>query len=286
MKKLWILGGEGLLGRALAKECGARGMTAVAVSRQEVDITSLEMLQKGAYKADPSHIINCAAYTDVDGAEKDYERAFSINAKGAEQVALVARSMGRPLIHISTDFIFDGTKNQALLEEEEPRPVNAYGRSKWEGEKRVLQAYPDACIVRTSWLFGSGGKNFFSSLLCAFKTKEEMPIVADQWGKVTYAPDLAAALLNLLDHKGVVHFANEGVVSRYEIAQALLEELRKRSAKVECKQIHPVSKQAFSLLAPRPSYSILSTEKYTRYVGKAPRACKEVLSAFLEDIAL
>jgi dTDP-4-dehydrorhamnose reductase len=286
MKKLWILGAQGLLGRALVKECSARGIKAVGAGRQEADITSLEMLQKEANQVAPSHIINCAAYTDVDGAEKDYERAWSINAKGAEQATLVALSTKAHLIHISTDFVFDGTKNQALLEEEEASPVNAYGRSKWEGEQLVRKAYPGACILRTSWLFGSGGKNFFSSLLSAFKAKEQMRIIADQWGRVTYAPDLANAVLDLLDYKGTLHFANEGVVSRYEVACALLEKLRQSGAALQCKEIHPVSKEAFPLPAPRPSYSILSTEKYTHSLGRAPRAWREVLSAFLEDMAL
>jgi dTDP-4-dehydrorhamnose reductase len=286
MKKLWILGAEGLLGRALVKECSERGIKAVGASRQQADITSLEMLQKEANQVAASHIINCAAYTDVDGAEKDYERAWSINAKGAEQVAIVARSMGAHLIHISTDFVFDGTKNQVLFEEEEASPVNAYGRSKWEGEQLVRKVCPDACILRTSWLFGSGGKNFFSSLLSALKTKEEMRIIEDQWGKVTYAPDLANALLHLLDYKGTLHFANEGVVSRYEVACALRQELLQSGAALQCKKIHPVSKEVFELPAPRPSYSILSTEKYTQFVGKAPRAWREVLSAFLQDRAV
>ena len=285
MKKLWILGAQGLLGRALMKESTARGIATVAASRQEADITSLEMLLSKANDVAPSHIINCAAYTDVDGAEKDYEHASNINAKGAGHVAIVAHSMRAALIHISSDFVFDGTKNGARLEEEEASPVNAYGKSKWEGEERVRKIYPEACIVRTSWLFGGGGKNFFSSIFSALKTKEEMRVVADQWGRVTYAQDLAAALLELLEYRGTIHFANEGVVSRYEIARALFEALRQKRVPLQCKEIHPVSKETFVLPAPRPSYSILSTEKYSHFVSKAPRTWREVLISFLEEMA-
>lgn len=281
MTKIWVIGAQGLLGKALLKQCQARGIDVVGTSKQEADITCLEALQRCAQKIAPSHIVNCAAYTNVDGAETEYERAWSINAQGAEHVALAAREVDARLVHISTDTVFDGTQDRARGEDETTCPVNAYGRSKWEGEQRVQLA----CVVRTSWLFGSGGKNFLSSLLSALKTKEEMRIVADQWGKVTYAPDLAHAVLDLLDASGIYHFANAGVVSRYELAQGLFEELCGRGTPLVCKHVHPVGKEAFPLPAPRPTYSILSTDKYTHVTGKEPRHWKEALASFLDEVS-
>lgn len=279
--KLWVIGAQGLLGRELLLQCQTRGIDAIGTSKQEADITCLETLHRCAQAIAPTHIVNCAAYTNVDGAETEYERAWNVNAQGAAHVALAACAVHARLVHISTDFVFDGTQERAREEDEEARPVNAYGKSKWEGEQRVQPA----CVVRTSWLFGSGGKNFLSSLLSAFKTKEEMRIVADQWGKVTYAPDLASAVLDLLDASGIFHFANAGIVSRYEIAQCVFETLCARAAPLLCKQVHPVGKEAFPLAAPRPTYSILSTDKYTSMTGKEPRSWKEALASFLDEVA-
>lgn len=280
MTKIWVVGAQGLLGKALLKQCRARGIDAVGTSKQEADITCLETVCRRAEEIAPSHIVNCAAYTNVDGAEAEYEQAWRVNALGAEHVALAARKVNARLIHISTDYVFDGMQEDAREEDETPCPVNAYGRSKWEGEQRV----GPALIVRTSWLFGSGGKSFLSSALSALKTKEEMRIVADQWGKMTYAPDLADGVLDLLDATGIYHFANAGVLSRYELTYALFEALRARGAPLLCKQVHPVSKEAFPLPAPRPTYSILSTDKYARVTGKEPRGWKEALAAFLDEV--
>jgi dTDP-4-dehydrorhamnose reductase len=282
-RKLWIIGAEGMLGRAVLKICAARGISATGTGKREADITLKEVLTLKALEISPTHIVNCAAYTDVDGAQREYEKAWNINAQGAQNVAEVAQSIGARLIHISTDFVFDGMSAHSYSEEGDVQPVNAYGKSKWEGEQRILDAYPEACIIRTSWLFGSGGKNFFSSLLNWLKAKEEVSVANDQWGRPTYAPDLAYAIMDLLDQKGIFHFANYDAASRFEIAQFAFEEMRRQNIPMTCKCILPVSKESFAVEAPRPSHSILNTEKYTQVTGKQPRIWKEALKEFLID---
>ncbi|HEY2811540.1 MAG TPA: dTDP-4-dehydrorhamnose reductase [Rhabdochlamydiaceae bacterium] len=282
--KLWILGAEGMLGRALLKVCVARGIDAVGSAKREADITLKENLAQKARALLPSHIVNCAAYTDVDGAEREYEKAHCVNAQGAQNAAQAAQDVGARFVHISTDYVFSGTSSTPYSEEMEALPVNAYGASKWEGERGVFLAHPDACIVRTSWLFDEGGKNFVSWLLNALKIKEEIRAVADQWGCPTYAPDLASGILDLLEHKGVFHFANPEGASRFEIAQFAFAHMQKCAIPLACQRVLSVGKEAFSAPAPRPSFSVLNTAKFTSATGKRPRLWQEALGEFLTKV--
>jgi dTDP-4-dehydrorhamnose reductase len=281
--KLWILGAEGLLGKALLKQCALQHICAVGTGKTQGDITCKEQMAAQAAEIRPTHIINCAAYTDVDKAQSEYDKAFLINALGAQNGAEIARAAGAGFIHISTDFVFDDSCARPYREDDDPRPVNAYGQSKWEGEQRVFFQYPDACVIRTSWLFGDGGKNFFSSLIASLQKKEEVHAVHDQWGCVTYAADLAAAILDLLDCQGTFHYAQPHPTTRFEVALFALEAMRKAGCLVACKQIVEVSKDAFSAPAPRPTHSILSTEKYTQTTGKHCRAWQEAVEEFVHD---
>src|SRR5579872_3025232 len=161
--KIWIIGASGLLGRSLSALCKTRGIAFSASSKTEADITNFALLQKQAEAVNPTHIINCAAYTDVDKAEKESELAFLINATGPENLGKLALSRGCKVQHISTDYVFDGTSSTPYREDDACAPLGVYAISKWEGEKRLLAVAPNACIVRTSWLFGVGGKSFIST---------------------------------------------------------------------------------------------------------------------------
>jgi dTDP-4-dehydrorhamnose reductase len=229
----------------------------------------------------PSHIVNCAAYTDVDNAEKEPQKAFAVNAEGAANVAIVARECGARLIHVSSDYVFSGSGSQPYLEEDNCAPANQYGLSKWEGEQRVLQMLPETCILRTSWIFGINGKNFISSLMHWFQQKEELQVVYDQCGRPTYCHDLAAAIFTLLEMRGIIHFANEGERSRYQIALDLLEAARVRGIPLKCQRILPISSAKFSTPAVRPAYSVLSTAKYFHLTNHKPRLWGEVLNDYL-----
>src|SRR5580700_1499390 len=175
--RIWVIGKEGMLGSSLILAALKRKIDVVGTSHHEANIVQRDALFSQARQLQPAYIINCAAYTDVDKAEKEPEAAFAVNADGAANVAWVARECGARLIHISTDYVFKGDGAQPYTEEAVCAPSNQYGKSKWEGEKRVLEILPNACIVRTSWLFGVKGKNFISSLIHWFQQKEELQVV-------------------------------------------------------------------------------------------------------------
>ncbi len=281
--RVWITGSNGMLGSSLLECCRRKGIEAIGTGREEADICNLERLRAKALELCPTHIVNCAADTDVDGAEKNPAAAFAVNAEGAANIALVAKENSARLVHISTDYVFNGLGLEPYREEDSCEPVNVYGKSKWEGEKRVLAHLPSACILRTSWLFGRQGKNFISSLLHWFQQKEEMQVVSDQCGKPTFCRDLAEAVITLLNCEGIVHFANEGGHSRYQIALDLLEAAKKRGIALKCQRIIPVPSAQFPTPAPRPFYSVLDTNKYVRLTAIRPRPLSEAILEFLND---
>ncbi len=278
--RLAVIGAKGMLGSSLVALCKARGIEVNAATKQNVDITQPETIQSLITSYQPTHLVNCAAYTNVDAAEQD-SAAYLINAQGAEYLAQAATRNGVKFIHVSTDFVFDGTKDLPYFEQDSCDPVNAYGQSKWEGEKKVLAACPNACVIRTSWLFGSEGKNFFSSLVQWLRTKESLEVIDDQWGRLTYAKDLAQGILDLLDHEGIFHFANAGKTSRFEVAQFMREELLRR--KISCAHVYPVKKERFPLPAKRPTFSVLATEKVVQATGRHPRSWQESVMEFLHE---
>lgn len=284
--KIWVTGASGMLGTSLLELCREREIEAIGTSREEADLCDWERLRETASGVRPTHIVNCAAYTDVDRAEKEPGAAFAVNADGAATMAQIAKECGARLIHISTDYVFSGTVQKPYREEDVCAPQNVYGRSKWAGEKMIAGILPSACILRTSWLFGPKGKNFISSLLQWFQQKEELQVVSDQCGKPTYCRDLAMAVLTLVDAEGTIHFANEGECSRYQIAVHLWEAAKNMGFAVKCQRILPVSGAQFPTPAPRPSYSVLDTNKYVHFTTSKPRPWKEAINGFLNDVKI
>lgn len=283
--KVWILGAAGQLGSVLIDRCQSEGISFVASKRKDVDVTDLEVMKRTAEKEKCTHVINCAAYTDVDGAEKNSRTAFSVNATGAENMGIICRENGMQAIHVSTDYVFDGEKGDPYLETDRPNPLGVYGKSKWEGEERLLQELHTACIVRTSWIFGHEGKNFISTLLTKLKGEEKIHAVEDQFNRATYNRDLASALLDLACHSGIFHFANGQSLSRYEIAQDFYAEALRRSIPIRCQMISPISADSYPSLSPRPKSSILNTEKVSLTLGRKPRLWKTVLQEYFDHVA-
>ncbi len=281
--KLWVVGAGGMLGSCLLERCRAQRIEAVGSTRQEGNITDVAQLRRTCEGIQPTHIVNCAAYTDVDGAQRDPGAAFAVNRDGAGHVAKVARECGAKLVHVSTDYVFDGKGSEPYREEDLCAPANAYGQSKWEGEKKVLEILPKACVMRTSWLFGRGGKNFISSLLKGFQQKEELQVVFDQCGKPTYCRDAADAVLALLNSEGIVHFANAGERSRYQIALDMLQAARDLGIEVKCQRILPVPSAQFPTPAPRPAYSVLDTTRYHHLTLNKPRPWGEAVKEFIHE---
>lgn len=284
--KLWIAGGHGMLGKVVHELCLSRNIDVVATARSDVDLTDSFALLDFAKNIQPTHIINCGAYTDVDGAERHAKEAFAINSQGVSNLALVAKLIHARLVHISTDYVFNGQAKQPYRESDPCDPISMYGMSKREGEMRLMQILPHACIVRTSWLFGAQGKNFVCSVLNWLVQKNKLQVVSDQRGCPTYVKDLAAAILELLNAEGLIHFCNAQSVSRYELTLQIKEMLIELKKDVACHEIEPVTSLHFPTPAQRPSYSVLSTEKYTQITGKQPRPWKEAMKEYLlHDIA-
>jgi dTDP-4-dehydrorhamnose reductase len=268
--KLWITGANGFVAKAVQNLCRHQQIPYVATTHHDLDITSLQHIKKFLKTQEAegiTHILNCAAYTHVDQAEKEPDLAHLVNAMGPENLAKIAHEHDLKFLHLSTDYVFGTTKTSPFLETDPCDPLNIYGKTKYEGEQRVLQVYPQACIVRTSWVFGSGGKNFIPTLFEKFQKEEKIFVNQTQRNRLTYVTDLAEALMALLCHAGVFHFANQGIATRFEIAQAMLQELQARGIKVVCRELIPADHATFTQLAPRPIYSVLDTHKIESILG-------------------
>ena len=272
--KLWIVGANGFVGKVFSSK--VEGVK----SGREVDITDLEKIRAFIRAKGPfTHIVNCAALSEVDLAESRVEEAFRLNAQGPENLGLVASEMGAKFLHLSTDYVFDGKERVPLKEEAEPNPCNVYGKSKWEGEERLFSVFPEACILRTSWIFGSEGKNFVAKLLPLLETQEELKLVFDQTSKPTYVHDLAAAILALLNESGLFHFANSEATNKYEFSLVFREIAEKMGFPIRCKKIIPVLSSEFSSPAKRPLYSALDTGKISQKISIRP--WKECIEEYL-----
>lgn len=276
-----------MLGSTLRSICQERLIENVATSHEMVDITRLDQLKKFSHSKAAegvTHIINCAAYTDVDRAEKEGDLAHSINALGPENIGTVANSLEANVIHISTDYVFGGNGKCPYIETDACNPINVYGKTKWEGEINLLDVCPKACIIRSSWLFGKKGGNFISSVLEKMKKEKELRIVSDQRGKPTFVSDLAEVILSMLCHRGTYHFANEGEVSRFEIAEKMRTQALSLKMPLICQSLIPVSSALFPTPALRPSYSVLNTQKIASVLGQAPRHWENCLKEYLKSV--
>lgn len=284
--KIWILGAKGQLGGALMDQCSRSKIPFVAADRKTTDITLLDQLKEQAEKNQCTHIINCAAYTNVDLAEKESAKAHAVNALGPENLGILGKEFDLKILHVSTDYVFDGQKGKPYQETDHPHPLGVYGKTKFEGEKRLLEMFPKACIVRSSWIFGQPSKNFISSIFSLLKNQETVRVVSDQINRATYHRDLAQVLLGLVDQQGIFHFANEKPLSRYQMMQDFSREMTKRNIPMKCQEIIPISAKDFPALSPRPLYSVLSTDKITAVLGRKPRAWETVLSEYIDYVAL
>jgi len=221
--RVLLTGAYGQLGRCLLDRVPADWVL-FACGSAELDITDRAAVERVVKKFRPDVILNAAAYTAVDKAETDRIRAMKVNAIGPENLALAAREVSARLIHISTDYVFDGSKKTPYVESDQPCPINFYGLSKWEGEKRVFAVLPEAIVIRTSWVFSEYGANFVKTMLRLAETRTELSVVNDQFGCPTYAGDLAQAMITLAGAEraqGVYHYCGDVAVSWCEFAQAI-----------------------------------------------------------------
>lgn len=300
---IWLIGNKGMLGteiEGLLKERQSRDMTqirhklgscpktsqfAYIASDQETDITNLGRLQEFAASKRLAWIINCAAYTAVDRAEDEPELAFQINADGPLNIAQVAADKGARLIHISTDYVFDGTKNAPYVETDLPHPLGAYAAGKYQGERNIANLLNAHFIIRSAWLYGKNGPNFVQTMLRLFREKEEVSVVADQWGSPTYAPDLAAAIMAIIAADstayGIYHFTNEGRINWHQFAAAIYDLAQKNGLLEKSVIISPISTAQYPTKAKRPQYAYLSKEKICRIFHLKLTPWQESLATFL-----
>ena len=256
-----ILGGSGQLGIALSEELGSRGIIFRALSHQELDITKEPIVRDLIAELSPSVIINCAAWTDVDGAEANEEIAFLVNSQGVENLAEAAKTCGAKLVQISTDYVFSGHTDEPWKENDLKQPLSAYGRSKASGEDRALVVYSQGTyIVRTAWLYSPWGKNFVKTIARKALENEAVKVVNDQCVQPTSATELANRIVELIrssSKPGIYHLTNSGKASWFDFAQEIYRLLGKQDSLVE-----PVSSDVFVRPAPRPSNSTLSNESW------------------------
>ena len=274
-----IFGGGGMLAHAFRQDKYFNNHIAPDIA--ECDITDLEALKRYLSQHQPKCFINCAAYTDVTKAESDYDTAYKVNAIGAKNLAITAKQYNCQLIHFSTDFVFKGDKGVIYSENDTPDPVNKYGLSKLKGEYFIQEIYPSTIIIRISWLYGPNGRNFVSIISKLMQEKPELKIVSDQYGKTTYTVDVVEATKNLMDKKakGIFHFANEGVSSRYEFTKEIYEIMRTKKD-FTC-SIQPIKAIEYNDPTPRPSWSILGVDKYEKLAGVNVQSWQKALKHFL-----
>ena len=223
--KTVILGGKGMLGTDMAKTCEHRGFAAHVFDLPESDIADSEQLREAVDSADM--IINCAAYTDVDGAERQVDLAYQVNAAAVGRLGELAKQAGKWVLHVSTDFVFDGRLERPYTESDTPNPINEYGRTKLAGERLLVESGCRSCIVRVEWTYGSAGNNFVTKLLQRARSGQPVKVVDDQIGSPTATTEASKAICDLLRRKteGLFHFASEGYVSRYEMAKFVCDKL-------------------------------------------------------------
>lgn len=263
MNKIWITGSKGQLGQSLQKLASNYDKFRFHFTDiDECDITKEEEIKHILSNFQPDYIVNCSAYTNVDKAEEEKEKADLINARAVENLGLLAAKYNSRVLHISTDYVFSGENHKPYKENEQPSPVSAYGASKLLGEENLLLANEDATIIRTAWLYSEFGKNFAKTIIKLGKERELLKVVDDQIGSPTYATDLARAILQIIEAgiagnyiPGIYHFTNEGVCSWYDFALAILQHIN-----LQCRII-PIESKDFPTPAKRPFYSVLSKYK-------------------------
>ncbi len=276
-----VTGSDGLLGRAVAERLGAADPETIAASRAFLDLEDFWRLRAEMERLGPGVVVNCAAYSDVDGCERDPDRAYRENRDIAVHLARACRAMGIPLVHISTDYVFDGRQAEPYREEDAPNPLSLYGESKLEGEREALREHPDTLIIRTSFLFGPGRPGFLDRVLEAASSGGTVRAVIDWVNAPTHTRDLAEAIEALVDRgaRGVVHFANQPAVSKLEFAREVL-----RLAQARQDAAVPVRRADLGLPAVRPERTALDCTRYASITGAPPRPWAEAIVRHLAEV--
>lgn len=258
MKKVWITGANGQLGQNFKEfllENPTKEYQFNFLDKSQLDITNETDVETFFFSNSVDYIVNCAAYTAVDLAETQVEQAFKLNADGVKYLAESAKEKGATLIHVSTDYVFDGESDKPYLPNDIPNPMSVYGKSKLEGEKLALKYNPKTFVIRTSWLYSEIGKNFYTTMIRLMSERDEISVVSDQIGKPTHARDLAEYIYKLIvsnsTNYGIHHFSGRAQMSWYEFAQKIA------SDNGFSTKINPIPTSEYPTPAKRPLWSVL-----------------------------
>lgn len=270
-----VAGARGMLGRDLMEVFGAG---ACGVCRADMEITDPAAVSKVLTELRPAVVINAIAYTDVDGCERERERAFAVNGDGVRTLAVATREIGAKLVQVSSDYVFDGSKGAPWQEDDPVRPLSVYGQSKLAGEENA-RLNPDHLIVRTQWLYGLHGKNFVETMLRLGRERDEVAVVHDQVGSPTWTVDLCRAVRALIekDLRGTYHAAGSGSCSWCDFSRAIFREAGLGT------RVRPITTEELGRPAPRPRYSVLDCSKLMRDTGFVPEGWEEALKQYLKE---
>ena len=277
-ERVAILGGKGMLGSDLVRECSNQGIDCEIFDLPEFDITKQAHIEKAAGNSEL--IINCAAYTNVENAESDAELAYKVNAEAVGNLGKIGKESGAWIMHISTDFVFDGTLDKPYVETDLPNPINIYGKSKLAGEQLFVESKCQGCIIRLEWTYGINGNNFVKKLIQRAKAGGQLKVVDDQVGSPTATTEVAAVICQLLRKKphGLYHFANSGYVSRYDMAEFIFEKLGMPVKLDRCRT------KDFRSKAERPLNSRFSCDKIEALLDGPIKHWQKPLERFLKQL--
>lgn len=278
--KVLVTGVRGQLGYDVVNELEKRGLEAIGVDIQEMDITDEASVNSVIGEAAPDAVIHCAAYTAVDAAEDNVEICRKVNADGTQNIANMCKKLDIPMIYISTDYVFDGQGERPWLPDDERAPLNVYGQTKYEGELAVQNTLDKYFIVRIAWVFGVNGKNFIKTMLNLGKTRDHLTVVNDQFGSPTYTYDLARLLVDMIqtDKYGIYHATNEGICTWYEFACEIFKQAGLNVS------VAPVTADQYPAKAKRPSNSRMSKDKLEENGFEKLPTWQDALKRYLKEI--
>jgi dTDP-4-dehydrorhamnose reductase len=289
--KIFVCGSKGQLGQAIIKACKIKQIPFAEADLPEIDITSPHSIETNVNQTQPSIIVNAAAYTQVDKAEKESELAFAINRDGSHNLAQICNKRGIPLIHISTDYVFDGENKTPYVETDPINPTGVYGLSKADGEIVIQKQLQQHIIVRTAWLYGLHGQNFIKTMLRLGREKTTLGVVNDQYGCPTCAEDLAQALIQIIQtinqnaeiSWGTYHYCGQGITTWYEFATTLFDYVRDLIP-LSIETVTPLTTAEYPTPAKRPAYSALDCRRIQEVFKITPRPWQESLKETVERI--
>ncbi|MCL2442181.1 MAG: dTDP-4-dehydrorhamnose reductase [Treponema sp.] len=287
---IWLIGNKGMLGTELSLLLKKNNISFIGTDK-EIDITSINSLEKYVKNKSINWIINCAAYTSVDKAEYDIEFCSTLNTDGPYNIAVIANKINANIIHISTDYVFNGKGNKSYTEDDSTDPIGVYGLTKRDGEFKILQGNNKSYIIRTSWLYGKYGNNFVHTMLKLMNERDTISVVNDQTGTPTWANDLAQVIIKFIVLSdsgktipyGIYHFSNEGTITWYDFAREIYSKAKVLGILTKDCEIKPCSSSDFPSKVTRPAYSVLDKTKIKKELGITIPSWDESLELFLKS---